>query len=76
MSTPKWHRIDVLSIQEQEELEKLTSHTKGLTLYGHRARAAVMLPLSLAQFVSDRAQEREISVGQAIIELLRKAHHD
>ena len=72
MSNPKWHRIDELSIEEQEELEKLTAQTKGFTLYGHRARAAVMLPLSLAQLVSSHAQENEVSVGQAIIDLLQK----
>ena len=70
----KWHRIDELSHEEQEELEKLTAETKGFTLYGHRARAAVMLPLSLAQLVSDHAHENEISVGQAIINLLEKNH--
>ncbi|MAA78141.1 MAG: hypothetical protein CL916_02690 [Deltaproteobacteria bacterium] len=68
----KWYRIDELSIEEQEELEKITAQTKGLTLYGHRARAAVMLPLSLAQLVSAHAQENEVSVGQAIINLLQK----
>ena len=68
----KWHRIDELSIEEQEELEKLTAETKGLTLYGHRARAAVMLPLTLAQLVSAHAHENEVSVGQAIIDLLER----
>jgi len=79
MNVPKWNRIDQLHPEELEELEKLTNQTKGFTLYGHRARAAVMLPLALASTVSEYAQRREISVGQAIIDLLRKlekAHLD
>ena len=74
MSNPKWTRIDNLSPTDIEKLDVITSNTKGFTRYGHRARAAVMLPLSLAELVSEHAQEKEISVGQAIIELLEKAH--
>ena len=72
MNLPKWNRIDHLSPEEQQALETITANTKGFTLYGHRARAAVMLPLSLATSVSEYAQRREISVGQAIIDLLQK----
>ena len=74
MSSPKWHRIDNLTQSEQEKLEELTTQTRGFTRYGHRARAAVMLPLSLAEFVSIHAQEHDISIGQAIIDLLEKVH--
>lgn len=72
MNNPKWTRIDNLSDVEMEKLDVITSKTKGFTRYGHRARAAVMLPLSLAQLVSEHAQEKEISVGQAIIDLLEQ----
>ena len=68
----KWYRIDELSNEERKELNKLVTETKGLTRYGHRARAAVMLPLSLAYHVSSYALENEVSVGQAIIDLLEK----
>ena len=70
MNKPRWQRIDQLSSHEQERLKLLTTQTPGMTLYGHRARTAVMLPLQLAEFVSGYAQKKEISVGQAIVELL------
>ena len=72
MTNPKWTRIDNLTDVECAQLEVLTLETKGFTLYGHRARAAVMLPLSLAKIVSNYAQEKEISIGQAIIDLLQR----
>ena len=70
MSKPRWQRIDQLSQQEEKKLRALTTQTPGMTLYGHRARTAVMLPLHLAEFVSLYASKKEISIGQAIIELL------
>ena len=70
MTKPRWQRIDQLSLQEQEKLRSITTQTPGMTLYGHRARTAVMLPLHLAEFVSGYATQKEISIGQAIIELL------
>ena len=76
MTSPKWNRIDALSPQERKELELLTSKTRGFTLYGHRARAAVMLPLALATSVSQYAEQQEISVGQAIIDLLQRGERD
>ena len=70
MNKPRWQRIDQLSTQKQEKLRTITKQTPGMTLYGHRARAAVMLPLHLAEFVSSYANKKEISIGQAIIDLL------
>ena len=70
MTKPRWQRIDQLSSQQQEKLKSLTTHTPGMTLYGHRARTAVMLPLHLAEFISGYANKKEISIGQAIIDLL------
>ncbi len=66
----RYQRIAHLSIEEQEMLSDLVEQTPGMTLYGHRARTAVMLPLPLAQEVARLAEARSISIGQAIVDLL------
>ena len=73
MNKPRWQRIDQLSIKEREKLLSITKQTPGMTLYGHRARTAVMLPLHLAELISVYANDKDISIGQAIIDLLE--HH-
>ena len=77
MSKPRWQRIDQLSLEQQEKLTSITKQTPGMTLYGHRARTAVMLPLHLAEFISGYANTKDISIGQAIIDLLEyhREHH-
>ena len=67
---PRWKRIESLSEEEQTELLLLTDSTKGMTVYGHRARASVMLPLSLATHIAELARARELSIGQVIVDLL------
>ena len=50
--SPKWHRIEELTTEEQKRLDQVCSNTPGMTVYGHRARMAVMLPVELAEKVS------------------------
>lgn len=68
---PKWKRIDVLSIEEEKRLRDLILTTSGMSFYGNRARTSVMLPLELAEKIAKIAKEKEISVGQAMVELLQ-----
>ncbi|MGI9554845.1 MAG: hypothetical protein ACR2M6_02620 [Vampirovibrionia bacterium] len=70
MKNPKWKRIDLLEPDERERLILLCKSTKGLTLYGNRARSAVMLPANLAEEIAYRAEQESLSVGEVIINLL------
>ena len=70
MSKPRWKRIESISEEEFSKLLLLTDKTKGITLYGHRARASVMLPLSLATQIADIAKQEALSIGQVIVNLL------
>lgn len=69
---PKWKRIDVLSLDEEKRLRELVTATSGMSFYGNRARTSVMLPLEVAEKIAQIAKEREISVGQAVVELLQR----
>ena len=66
----RYSRISQLSKHEELQLSELVNDTPGMTIYGHRARAAVMLPLPLARAVAHRAKEESISIGQAIVNLI------
>ena len=66
----RWKRIESLSQKEYTELLLLTDKTRGMTIYGHRARTSVMLPLSLATHIADIARDTERSIGQVIVDLL------
>lgn len=68
----KWHRIDEITEKERQELEIICQTTKGLTLYGNRARTAVMLPLSIARKISEQAEEKNLSVSEVIIRILEQ----
>ena len=69
-SKPRWNRIESLSEEDQNELLLLTDNTKGMTVYGHRARTSVMLPLPLASHIAALAREKDLSIGQVIVDLL------
>ena len=69
---PKWKRIDVLSLEDEQRLRELVRDTSGMSFYGNRARTSVMLPLEVAEKIAQMAKEREISVGQAVVELLQR----
>ncbi len=69
---PKWKRIDVLSLEDEQRLRELVRDTSGMSFYGNRARTSVMLPLDIAEKIAKMAKEREISVGQAVVELLQR----
>ena len=66
----KYSRISQLSENEEQQLVELVNGTPGMTIYGHRARTAVMLPLPLARKVAHRAKTESISIGQAIVDIL------
>jgi hypothetical protein len=67
----RYSRISKISDKELQKLCNLVIKTPGMTQYGHRARTAVMLPLNIAQQVAHIAEQRSISVGQAILEILQ-----
>ena len=67
---PRWKRIESLSEEEHSALLHLTDQTKGMTVYGKRARTSVMLPLSLAAHIAELARDRDVSIGQVIVDLL------
>ena len=67
----RYSRISKISENELQKLCDLVVKTPGMTQYGHRARTAVMLPLHIAEQVARIAEQRSISVGQAILEILQ-----
>ena len=66
----RYSRISQLSESEELQLNELVNDTPGMTIYGHRARTAVMLPLPLAREIAHRAKVESISIGQAIVNML------
>ena len=72
----RYSRISQLSDHEELQLIELVNQTPGMTVYGHRARTAVMLPLSLAREVAHRAKLESISIGQAIVNMLSEQLED
>lgn len=67
---PKWSRIKELEPSEELRLQKIVKDTPGMTLYGLRARVAVMLPVALAEHISEEVESREKTVGQIIVDIL------
>jgi hypothetical protein len=61
----------MISSEEKSCLEKITDNTKGMALYGNKARLAVMLETDLAYMVSLIAQSQNLSVGELCSRLLR-----
>ena len=72
MAKRRWKRIMDLPMNEEQELQQLADKTPGMTYYGNRARTAVMLPLSLAKRIAAIAMEKEITIGQVIVDLLEE----
>lgn len=70
---PKWKRIDVLSLEDERRLRSLIVQTSGMSFYGNRARTSVMLPLEIAEKIAQIAKDREISIGQAMVEILQRS---
>ena len=70
---PKWKRIDILSLEDERRLRSLITQTSGMSFYGNRARTSVMLPLEIAEKIAQIAKDREISVGQAMVEILQRS---
>ena len=57
------------SIDEQH-LNSIVDSTPGLTRYGNRARAAVMLPVKAAKIVSFLAKQKGLTVSETIVSLV------
>lgn len=72
MNKRRWNRIDDLSPEQENELCSLIESTPGMTRYGHRARTAVMLPLDVAREVADYAEYAQVSISQAIIDIIKR----
>ena len=72
MAKRRWKRIMDLPMNEEQELQQLADKTPGMTYYGNRARTAVMLPLSLAKRIAAIAMEKELTIGQVIVDLLEE----
>ena len=68
----RWTRIEELTTIEAKALSDVCEKTPGLTLYGHRARAAVMLPVEVAKIVSDLSLSEGKSVSEIVNELLKE----
>lgn len=69
---PRWNRLSHISSEERKCLEKITDSTKGMALYGNKARLAVMIEGDLAYMISLVAQEKNLSVGELCGRLLRE----
>ena len=67
----RYSRISKISERDLQQLCDLVVKTPGMTQYGHRARTAVMLPLHIAEQVAHIAEQKSISVGQAILEIVQ-----
>ena len=67
----RYNRISKISDKDQQKLCDLVHKTPEMTQYGHRARTAVMLPLDIAEQVAQLADQKSISVGQAILDILQ-----
>ena len=72
MAKRRWKRIMDLPQNEEQELQQLADKTPGMTYYGNRARTAVMLPLQLAKRIAAIAQEKDLTIGQVIVDLLEE----
>lgn len=67
----RWNRLSHISPEERKCLEKITDNTKGMALYGNKARLAVMIESDLAYMISLVAQSQNLSVGELCGRLLR-----
>lgn len=68
--TKRYERIGTISEDEYRELAMVVDNTKGMTLYGHRARVAAMLQLEQAKVVSMLSKDKNKTVGQIIIDII------
>ncbi len=68
----RWNRLSRISSEERKCLEKITDNTKGMALYGNKARLAVMVESDLAYMISLVAQHQNLSVGELCGRLLRE----
>ena len=69
----KYRRINRLSSEEVSALESITDSTPGMTIYGNKARCAVMLETDLAWMVSMLCHSQQLSVGELCSNLMRES---
>lgn len=67
----RWDRVDHISPAEDRELTMITQTTKGMTRYGNRARASVMLPVDIARKISMLSKKKDKTVNQIINDLIK-----
>ena len=66
----RYDRVGKLSEDKYRELAMVVDNTKGMTLYGHRARVAAMLQLEQAKVISMLSKDKNKTVGQIIIDII------
>ena len=67
----RWDRQSEISPADDMKLDRVCESTPGLSRYGNKARASVMLPLELAELVAQRARLQGKTVNQIIIDMLK-----
>ena len=67
----RWSRLQKIEEKDKKKLEKIVGNTPGMTLYGHRARTAIMLPVDVAQYISKLSKRNKSSVSQTIVDLIK-----
>ena len=66
----RYDRVGKLSEDKYRELAMVVDNTKGMTLYGHRARVAAMLQVEQAKVISMLSKDKNKTVGQIIIDII------
>jgi len=66
----RFTRIQTLTEEEQRELKQVVDTTRGYSLFGNRARVALMLPPETAKFISEQSKKKEKSPSEIINEII------
>ncbi len=69
----RWSRLSKISEEEKSCLELVTDNTPGLSIYGNKARAAVMFETDIAYMLSLVATDQCLSVGELCSRLVRES---
>jgi hypothetical protein len=69
-TTKRYDRIGSISDDEYRHLAMVVDNTKGMSLYGNRARVATMLQVRQAKVISRLSKDKNKSVGQIIIDII------
>lgn len=69
----KWSRISDLTEDQQKRLDDLCSKTSGMSIYGNRARTAIMLPVDIAEKVALMTSYNGLSVSSTCGSMIETA---